>query len=222
MKIIIINGSPRKNGATAKILHAIEQNLLSYRDVSIEYVDISEMSINPCSGCCACYKTGKCYMNDDAETLSNRIALADALIIGSPTYASNISGQLKQFVDRGHFVIEQLLYKKYAVSVATGENYGSIDTSRILNRLLQYSGAALSGKLVCNIPFNSAPDSKSINKRIKRLSKKLYIDIKNQKVYPIQFLVHKVIFSVGIKPFVKSKGREYQGVIEKWENRRIK
>ncbi|MGN1100762.1 MAG: flavodoxin family protein, partial [Huintestinicola sp.] len=97
MKIVIINGSPRINGATSKILHSLEEKLLSYDNVSIEFVNIGEYNINPCRGCCVCYKSGKCYIDDDAENLSEKIASADGLIIGSPTYASNISGQLKQF-----------------------------------------------------------------------------------------------------------------------------
>lgn len=221
MDIIIINGSPRKNGATAKILHKLEENLLLHKDVAVEFVDISALNFTPCSGCCSCYKNGQCYLDDDAEKLSVRIGKADGLIIGSPTYASNISGQLKQFIDRGHFVIEQLLHDKYAISVATGENYGSKDTSKVLNKLLQYSGAVLSGKIVLNLPFNGSPQSVSIKKQISRLSEKFYADIKTKRKPFLQSAIHKIIFSVGIKPFVKSKGATYQGVITKWRNSRI-
>lgn len=61
--------------------------------------------------------------------------------------ASNISGLLKVFVDRGHFVIEQLLKKKYAVSVSTFENYGGNDTAKVINKLLTFSGAKLCGTI---------------------------------------------------------------------------
>ena len=221
MKIIIINGSPRKNGATSSILHTITENLLSYGDVSAEYIDIGELNIAPCNSCCLCYKSGKCFINDDAEKLSDKIASADGLIIGSPTYASNISGILKQFIDRGHFVIEQLLYKKYAISVATGENYGSNDTCIILNKLLKYSGAYLSGKIICNIPFNTNPSNDKIDRKCKRISKKFYSGIKNKKKYYVHLIIHKIIFTVGIRPFVKSKGELYKGVIEKWRKNNI-
>ena len=221
MKIVIINGSPRNNGATSKILHTIEQMLISFDDVNVEFVNIGVLNINACSGCCSCYKLGKCYIDDDAENLSNKIASVDGLIIGNPTYASNISGQLKQFIDRGHFVIEQLLHKKYAISIATGENYGSKDTSKILNKLLQYSGAYLSGKVICNVPFNNNPCNEGLEKLLKKLSKKLYTDIKTHKKYPLQSIFHKAIFAIGIKPFVKLKGNLYQGVISKWESNNI-
>lgn len=217
MTILIINGSPRKNGATATILHTIEKYLLQKENVFIEFVDISDLDIATCKGCCSCYKTGYCYMNDDAEKLSDRIGAADGLIIGSPTYASNVSGQLKQFIDRGHFVIEQLLHNKYAISVVTGENYGSSDASKALTKLLKYSGAKLSGKIVYNLPFNDNPSSNHrLTKKINCLTDKIYNDIKQQKKYFFQHLIHKTVFTVGIKPFVIRKGESYEGVLSRW------
>lgn len=64
----------------------------------------------------------------------------DGIILGSPTYAGNVSGQMKVIIDRGHFVMEQLLYGKYAISVSTYENYGGGDTSKIINNVTTYSG----------------------------------------------------------------------------------
>lgn len=75
-----------------------------------------------------------------------KIETADGIIIGSPTYASNVSSLLKKFIDKGHFVIEQLLHKKYAITVTTGKNYGSKDTSKVLNRFMSYSGARIRKK----------------------------------------------------------------------------
>lgn len=217
MKIVMINGSPRKNGATSYILHALEKKLLEHDDVQIEYYDLIDLKVNICSGCCACYKTGKCHMNDDAELLSDKIAVADGLIMGSPTYASNVSGLMKMFIDRGHFVIEQMLYNKYAISVATGENYGSKDTSKVLNKLMQYSGALLTGKIVYNTPFNTAIKDEKLKKQVDTLASKYYWDIRKKKKHPIQSMIHNIIFHVGINPFVKQKGEKYKGVLDKWD-----
>ncbi len=72
MKIVIVNGSPRRNGATAAILHSIEKQLLSL-GADVEYYDLSVLNMIQCRGCCACYSTGKCVFNDDAEALFHRI-----------------------------------------------------------------------------------------------------------------------------------------------------
>lgn len=216
MKIVLINGSPRKNGLTAEILHKMADRLAE-KGAETEFFNISDMNISQCSGCCSCYKTGRCFIEDDGERLSAKIAEADGIIIGSPTYASNVSGQLKHFIDRGHFVIEQLLYGKYAVSVATGENYGSGDTSAVLNKLLKYSGAALSGKIICNAPFGAGLPKK-FHGKIDRTADRLFTDISRKKAYFFQSFVHKIIFNVGIKPFVERKGESYGGVVTKWKN----
>lgn len=220
MKIVILNGSPRINGSTAKILHLLEKELKLFNNVEIKYVNISDLRINSCKGCCYCYKKGNCFINDDAEQLSKEIEKSDGLIIGSPTYASNISGQLKEFVDRGHFVIEQLLYRKYAVSVVTGENYGSKDTNKILNKLLKYSGAKISGSIRCDLPFNNNPlDNKKIENRIQKIAVKFNKDINVKRKYIMQEMFHKIIFNIGIKPFVFKKGQDYDGVLIHWREK---
>lgn len=222
MKIIILNGSPRKNGSTAKILHRLEKNLIRLDDVQVEFIDLIDKNIQECRGCCSCYKTGHCFIQDDADNLSKLIEESDGLIIGSPTYASNISGTLKKFIDRGHFVIEQLLHNKYAISVATGENYGSTDTQKILSKLLKYSGAKLSGKITYNLPFSSNPnEKKAITEKCEKISLKMYKDIKFQRKHMFQALFHKIIFNIGIKPFVAKKGEAYQAVSSRYKQIRI-
>lgn len=222
MKIIIINGSPRKNGITSKILHCIEEQLTQKDSTSVDYVDLIDLNIKVCKGCCACYHTGMCYIEDDAEKLVQMISESDGIVIGSPTYASNISGLLKVFVDRGHFVIEQALYGKYAMSVATGENYGSKDTSQVINKLLKYSGAKVSGRIVQNISFGEDLEGyKTIANKIKRETEKLYKGIQYKQRYIWQSFLHKIIFSIGIKPFVLKKGQAYSGVIDKWKNAKV-
>lgn len=216
MKIIIINGSPRTHGATAQVLHEIENKLKS-KGAEVNFYNLSKLEISPCKGCCNCYKTGKCFMTDDAEKLSEEIELSDGIVIGSPTYASNVSGLLKQFIDRGHFVMEQMLFGKYSISVSTFQNYGGNSCSRIINHLLSYSGAFISGKIVVKTPFG-----KPVNSKIKFIAsqsaEKLYSDILYRKKYPVQALVRKIIFEVGIKPFVKRNSKDYSAVIKKWKH----
>jgi len=116
MKIIIINGSHRKNGATALILRKMHQKLKTFPDIEIQFYHIADLNLKYCIGCCKCYKNGKCVFNDDLEELSEDIETANGIIIGSPTYAGNVSGQIKVL----------------------------IDTAKLLNRLLCYSGATVS------------------------------------------------------------------------------
>ncbi|MBR3636244.1 MAG: flavodoxin family protein [Lachnospiraceae bacterium] len=218
MKIVIINGSPRTKGLTAAILHSIE-SFLTQKNVNVMYYDLCTLNISPCIGCCNCYKTGFCHINDDAQKLSEIIQCSDGLILGSPTYASNVSGYMKLFIDRGHFVVEQLLKDKYCTIVATGENYGSSDTKRILKKLILYSGGYLTQSMILNAPFNSAS---SISEDISKISEKsaaiLFDAISAHRKKPLQSVYHQLIFYLGLKPFVIKKGLKYQGVIDRWKD----
>ena len=216
MQVLIINGSPRKNGVTAAVLHRIEENLRK-AGIDVLFYNLGEMKMSHCTGCNYCYRTGYCCMEDDAEQLSKRMEEADGVILGSPTYASNVSGLMKDFIDRGHFVIEQLLHKKYCITVASGENYGSRDTLKILKNLVLFSGGRLSGKLRIQAGFNDLEGM--IRKRkgeIDYVSQSFIRAIKRRQYYPIQSIIHFFIFHLGIKPFVKKKGTLYQGIRGKW------
>lgn len=218
MKIIIINGSNRKNGATALILNEMYQYLKKYANVEIQYIHVADMELQYCIGCGSCYKTGSCIYKDDVEELSLSIANADGVILGSPTYACNVSGQMKVIIDRGHFVIEQLLHGKYAISVATYENYGGRDTANVLSKLLLYSGASVSGTIVSKNIFGTNPlKSMKLRKDIHKKANRLYKDIMGKRRYLLQGIIHFIIFQIGIRPFVMKKGEEYAGVINYWK-----
>lgn len=223
MKIIIINGSNRKNGTTGLILNEMALHLKKFSDVDVQIFHVADFKLEYCTGCCACYRTGKCIFQDDIENLSSDIENADGIILGSPNYASNVSGQMKVIIDRGHFVIEQLLYGKYAVSVATYENYGGKDTAKVLNKLLLYSGAQISSTVLYKNPFSSNPfGNAGFKKLIQKKADRLYKDISRRHNYVLQRIKHFIIFQMGIKPFVKKKGEKYNGVIKHWKKRNIR
>lgn len=218
MNIVVVNGSPRTSGVTAAILAELEKNLQTKEDVSIEHIDLSTKSILPCKGCSRCFKTGFCYIEDDAESISKSLALADGIIIGTPTYASNVSGLLKTLIDRGHLVMEQLLYGKYSLGVIVGENYGSRTARSILKNLFLYSGASISAMITVKSLFSTAPKLES--KHIMLCAKQaelFYQDILRNRRHVLQKITHWFVFNVGIKPFVLKKGTEYQGVIDRWK-----
>ncbi len=215
MKILILNGSPREKGVTAGILHCLEGYLIEH-GAQVSFFDLGSMNIAHCRGCCSCYKTGRCYIKDDAEYIVSEILSADGVILGSPTYASNVSGIMKDMIDRGHFVIEQALKGKYCITVATGENYGNTTTSKVLNDLVLFSGGILSSKLTVTVPFNTKALPAVYDKKCRKSAEKLLQNISDNKKPLLQTAIHRVIFNLGIKPFVKKKGSSYAGVIEKW------
>jgi len=221
MKVVVINASHRKDGATARVLKEFLSQLKN-EIVEIEMFHVADLDIAFCKGCCRCYKTGECFIADDAEKLSQVIAGANAVIIGTPCYASGVSGQLKTFIDRGHFVIEQLLKDKHAIGIVTYENAGGGSASNTLKTLFTFSGAKTVDKLIVKTAFGSDPiKNDKIKSQIKKKAAKLLNSMQNNKSSLICSVTNFFVLNFGIKPFVSKKGAAYQGVLKHWEKRGI-
>lgn len=99
MKIIGLTASPHKNGNTA---WAVETILDGAKERSAETRSwyFSDLNIKPCKGCLACVKSDRCAIDDDMQQLYAALQKSDALILGSPVYMGQMSGQAKIFTDR--------------------------------------------------------------------------------------------------------------------------
>ena len=104
MKIIAINGSPRKNWNTATLLgKALEGAALNGAET--ELVHLYDLDYKGCTSCFSCkLKEGKnfghCAMNDELTLILRKIEQTDAIILGSPCYWGNITGEMKSFLER--------------------------------------------------------------------------------------------------------------------------
>ena len=115
MKIIILNGSPRKNNNTAKMLKSAKEGAES-NGCEVEYFDLYDLNFTGCRSCLACKlknaKRNHCYWKDDLSPIIDKIFESDALIIGSPIYQSNLSSKIAEVMERLHFVT--LSYDDYS------------------------------------------------------------------------------------------------------------
>jgi multimeric flavodoxin WrbA len=105
-KIILLNGSPRTHGNTYQSLEMI-QNIFKENEIDSEIIQLGSMNIFGCKACNGCYKNknNKCSIdNDGLNEVINKVFNADGLIIGSPTYYSNVTGNVKNFIDRCGYV----------------------------------------------------------------------------------------------------------------------
>lgn len=95
MKTLLISGSPR-NGNTEFILNKIYDSLRGEKELIL----LKNKNIQHCKGCLACDKTKKCVIDDDMTEILNKMIWADTIIVGTPSYYYNVSGLLKDFIDR--------------------------------------------------------------------------------------------------------------------------
>ena len=224
MKVItIINGSPRKNGATGKILQAFRAQLEAKENVEIHYIDLIDYQLQTCLGCENCYKMGICHIKDQAEEINQLVAQSQGVIIGTPTYVSNVSGLLKNYIDRAHIVLEQSLKDKYMFAVATYEIAGGASVISILNTMFRYAGGMAAGKFVLKLNHNSNPlEQAKILREINRKADKLYQKINRQKRKNLfDRFINFMALHVVMKPSVIRYPLRYKAVLQRWKEIKI-
>jgi multimeric flavodoxin WrbA len=104
MKVIAINGSPRKKWNTATLLEKALEGAAS-READTELVHLYDLNYQGCISCFAC-KTidgpsyGRCAIKDGLTPLLEKIAGVDAMILGSPIYFGTVTGEMRSFMER--------------------------------------------------------------------------------------------------------------------------
>ena len=125
VKVLAVVGSPRKQN-TYKLVEAVAEAMAKNKNVETELVQLSEFDIKHCAGCEEfCEKTGECNIQDDMQKLYPKLKEADVLIIGTPTYYWNVSGVVKDFIDRTNPLYNtESLKGKIGAAVAVAEESG--------------------------------------------------------------------------------------------------
>ena len=99
MKILMLNGSPRRNGNTHAVLERMQKQLQEGNQV--ELLNICTMKLSGCVACEGCSRNGgHCVQHDDSDAVIQKIVQADAVIFGTPVYWWGMSSQLKMVVDK--------------------------------------------------------------------------------------------------------------------------
>ena len=134
IEITGILGSPRKDGASARLLNimANEFNIIENNEVNFEIIRLCEKDIQHCTGCDVCLKAD-CPLDDsdDYPEIQARLVKSDAIVIASPVYFLNVPGILKDFIDRSRRMKmnrNMLQGKLLGVLVASGLRNGGGET----------------------------------------------------------------------------------------------
>ncbi|MGL6268246.1 MAG: flavodoxin family protein [Chitinophagaceae bacterium] len=102
MKVLLVNGSPHKNGCTHTALKEVASTL-EFQGIQTEIFWLGNQPISGCIGCGACKKTGRCFIENCANIFSEKAATADGFIFGSPVHYAAASGALTSFMDRAFY-----------------------------------------------------------------------------------------------------------------------
>lgn len=125
MKILVLNGSPRPKGETAKMVAAFMDSA-EHNGHEVSVVDVCRMDIKGCLACEYCHGKGhgECVQKDDMRGIYELLRETNMLVLASPIYYHGISGQLKCVIDRFYSALyptapESL--KKVAMFLSSGD-----------------------------------------------------------------------------------------------------
>ncbi|MEA4879849.1 MAG: flavodoxin family protein, partial [Synergistaceae bacterium] len=142
MKVIAINGGPRKNWNTATLLNSALEGAAS-RGASTEIVHLYDLDFKGCTSCFACKlrggtSYGKCALRDELTPILEKIEGADAFFIGSPIYFGNVAGETRSFMER--LLFQYLVYARKDRSLAQKKQVGLIFTRNLSDSMAKERG----------------------------------------------------------------------------------
>ncbi|NLB84343.1 MAG: flavodoxin family protein [Synergistaceae bacterium] len=142
MKLIAINGSPRKSWNTATLLNSALEGAASI-GASTEIVHLYDLDYKGCISCFACKRRGgssygKCAVRDGLTPLLEKIEGADAFFIGSPIYFGNVTGETRSFMER--LLFQYLVYAREDRSLAPKKRVGLIFTMNLSDAMAKDRG----------------------------------------------------------------------------------
>lgn len=126
MKVVLLNGSPRK-GNSLEILLKVEK-YLHEKQIDTEIINLNDFNIKYCIGCYKCVLVGqeKCSLKDDLPQIWKKIIDADGVVLASPVYTLSVPGILKNFMDRvGYAAHRPEMYNKPALILSTTSGIGT-------------------------------------------------------------------------------------------------
>mgnify|MGYP002521987387 FL=1 len=138
MKILLINGSPKKEGNTFIALSEV-QKTLEAEGVETEMIHVGHKDIHGCIACLKCRETGKCVFHDIVNEVAEKFKEADGIVVGSPVYYASPNGTLLSFLDRLFYSTPFDKSMKVGAAVAVARRGGTTATFDVLNKYFTIS-----------------------------------------------------------------------------------
>jgi multimeric flavodoxin WrbA len=158
MKVLAFNGSPRKDGNTELLLKKVLEPIET-AGIQTEMVQLGGKNIRGCLGCLKCMelKNNRCIIDSDFinECIEKMIA-ADAIVIGSPTYFSDMTSETKALIDRAGLVAFAnggLFRNKIGAAVSAVRRGGATNVMDNINKLFLMSEMIVPGSTYWNFGF---------------------------------------------------------------------
>ena len=149
MKVLMINGSPRKDGNTSVALKELEKTFLD-EGIEVETVQIGTQAVRGCIACGTCAEKGSCVFDDVVNELAPKFEEADGLVVASPVYYASANATLIACLDRLFYSTHFDKTMKVGASVTVARRGGCSATYDELNKYFTISGMPVASSCYWN------------------------------------------------------------------------
>ncbi|MDS0524299.1 flavodoxin family protein [Clostridium sp. SHJSY1] len=160
MKVLLINGSPHRNGCTFTALDEVAKQL-EKENVECEIYHIGNKPIRGCIGCGKCQSSDKhlCIFNDDSvNEVIEKAKDADGFIFGSPVYFASANGSMTSLLDRVNFAASSNFAYKPAASIVSARRAGTTAAYDQLNKYIGHSKMIMVPSTYWNMVHGFTPE----------------------------------------------------------------
>ena len=148
-KVLVLNGSPRARGCTARALEELIRTLHE-EGVETELVHIGKEDIRGCMSCGFCLQNGRCVFQDKVNETAALFEQADGLVIGSPVYYGSPNGTTLAFLDRLFYSTHFSKHMKVGAAVVSCRRGGNTASFDVLNKYFTISGMPVASSTYWN------------------------------------------------------------------------
>ena len=158
MKVIAFNGSPRKDGNTSILIKRVF-NELEEEGIETELLQLGGKRIHGCNACMKCFENvdKRCVIdNDIVNEYIYKMIESDGIILGSPTYFSNVSTEIKALIDRAGLVAianDYLLKRKLGAAVIAVRRAGAVHVFNSINHFFFTNQMIVAGSCYWNMGY---------------------------------------------------------------------
>ena len=159
MKVILVNGSPHREGATFTALSEVEKTLRE-EGIATEFFHIGNKPINGCQECGGCAKLKRCVIDDVVNEFVDKAREADGFVFGSPVYYAAANGALSSFMDRAFYSASYtgVFKHKAAAAVVNARRGGNSAAFDEINKYFFISQMVVPGSSYWNMTHGFTPE----------------------------------------------------------------
>ncbi|MEW6359954.1 MAG: flavodoxin family protein [Planctomycetota bacterium] len=222
MKVLVINGNPKRDGFIGGSLDIIA-NRLQARGAEVDRLNLADARIEDCRGCFACLRTGACPVDDDMAGIIRRMAEADGYVVGSPVRNGLVTACYKRFYERITYLLGFTLAieDKHTLAVSSVGFAGGKAVNRKLLGLQDVFRTRLSDYLFFKIGIPSRFGPEDVRESLEQAADRLMHDIETNARKGIIAHIAAAVDRIVIRRCVFAKDpAAFAHVIQRWKEKR--